>query len=61
MKTYITTMEELQGKPVNELHAIFRKSAEIAYAENNLPLERDTAKRTIENVRRVLRNKAMEF
>ncbi|BBJ23055.1 hypothetical protein [Candidatus Nitrotoga sp. AM1P] len=60
MKTYITTMEELQGKPVSELHAIFRKAAEIAYAENNLPLERDTAKRTIENVKNVLRNRGAE-
>lgn len=61
MKTYITTMEELQGKPVSELHAIFRKATEIAYAENSLPLERDTAKMTIENVRRVLRNRTVEF
>lgn len=51
MKNYIPTIEELQGRPTSELHAIFRKAAEVAADENRDPTERAAAKQTIENVR----------
>lgn len=52
MKSYITTIEELKGKPKSELNVIFRKAAEVAVSENVSPQERKAAKQTVENVRR---------
>lgn len=54
MKTYITTIEELKGKPKSELNVIFRKAAEIAVSDKVSPQEREAAKLTVENVRRNL-------
>lgn len=54
MKNYIPTIEELRRTPTPELHAMFRKVAEIAADENREPRERAAAKQTMENVRRCL-------
>ena len=54
MKSYITTIEELKGKPKSELNVIFRKAAEIAVSDKVSPQEREAAKLTVENVRRNL-------
>ena len=54
MKSYITTIEELKGKPKSELNVIFRKVAEIAVSDKVSPQEREAAKLTVENVRRNL-------
>ena len=54
MKTYITTIEELNGKPRSELNATFRKAAEIAASAARQSPEREAARQTMENVRRCL-------
>ena len=54
MKTYITTIEKLKGKPRSELNAIFRKAADIAVASASTSLERGAAERTLNCVRRCL-------
>lgn len=50
------TIEELKQKSPRELHAIFRKAAEIAATDIRPAQERKAAKRTMENVRRCLPN-----
>ncbi len=57
MKSHITTLEELQGKPKSELHAIFRKAAETASAENLSPEERAAAQATLDHITKVLKSK----
>lgn len=57
MKSYITTIEELKGKPVSELHTIFGKASQIAWSEKHLPHEQELAKLTIENIRYVLQSR----
>ncbi len=54
MKSYITTIEELKGKPKSELNAIFRKAAEVVASGKVSPQARKDAKRTVENIRRIL-------
>lgn len=54
MKSYITTIEELKGKPKSELNVIFRKASEVVASGKVWPQERKDAKRTVENVRRNL-------
>lgn len=54
MKTYITTIDELKGKPRSELNAIFKRAAEVASAVGSQASEKDAAKRTLDNVRRSL-------
>lgn len=48
------TIEELKQKSTRELHAIFRKAAEIAAPEAHSRQDRDAAKRTMTNIRRCL-------
>lgn len=48
------TIEELKQKSTRELHAIFRKAAEIATPEARSRQDRDAAKRTVTNIRRCL-------
>ena len=50
----ISTIDELQKKPVHELHAIFRKAAQVATTQEASPQERVAAEKTMTNVRRVL-------
>ena len=50
MTDYIPTTEELKGKPVRELNAIFRQAA-IAAIGGTTPARR-AAQKTMENVRR---------
>lgn len=54
MKRYITTIEELKGKPKSELNVIFRKAVEVAASDKVSPHVRKAAKLTVENVRRNL-------
>ena len=54
MKSYITTIEELKGKPKSELNVIFRKASEVVASDKVSPQECEDAKRTLENVRRNL-------
>lgn len=54
MKTYITTIEELKGKPKSELTAMFKKAAEIAATAARQSLEREAASRTMTNICRCL-------
>lgn len=54
MKSYITTIEELKGKPKSELNVIFRKAVEAVASDKVSPLEREAAKRTVDNVRKNL-------
>lgn len=51
MKTYITTIEELKGKPKSELTAMFKKAAEIAATAARQSPERDSARRAMRNIR----------
>lgn len=51
MKTYITTIEELKGKPKSELTAMFKNAAEIAATAALQSPEREAAGRTMMNVR----------
>ncbi|MEQ1686156.1 MAG: hypothetical protein ABL916_21110 [Burkholderiaceae bacterium] len=51
MKSYIHTIEELQGVAKSELSVMFRKAAEVAADEKRDPSERAAAKQTMENVR----------
>ena len=55
MKSYITTIEELKGKPKSELNVIFRNAVEAVASDKVSPLEREAAKRTVDNVRKNLR------
>ena len=57
MKTYITTIEELKGKTRSELNAIFKDAAEVAAAAAHQSAEKEAANRTMENVRRCLRQR----
>lgn len=50
----ISTIDELKGKPVHELHAIFRKAAHVAATQEACPQERAAAEKTMTNIRRVL-------
>ena len=52
MKSYIHTIEELQGLAKSELSVIFRKAAEVACDAKREPTERAAANKTMENVRR---------
>lgn len=52
MKSYIHTIEELQGIAKSELSVMFRKAAEIACDEQRDPIERAAAKKTMETIRR---------
>jgi hypothetical protein len=54
MKTYITTIEELQGKTRSELNAIFKDAAQVAATAALHSAEKEAAKRTMENIRRCL-------
>jgi hypothetical protein len=54
MKNYTPTIHELQGKPIRELQAIFRKAAEVASNADAQPAKRAAAKKTMETVRRCL-------
>jgi len=54
MKSYIHTIEELQGIAKSELSVIFRKAAEVAADAKREPTERAAAKKTMENIRRQL-------
>ena len=58
MKNYIPTIEELRRTPTPELHAMFRKAAEIAAREaepgDEVAAEVAAARRTTENIRRCL-------
>ena len=54
MKSYIHTIEELQGIAKSELSVIFRKAAEVAADAKREPTERAAAKKTMENIRRRL-------
>jgi hypothetical protein len=54
MTTHIPTIQELDRKGVRELHTIFRNAAEIS-ANTILPdAERAAARKTQDNIRRVL-------
>ncbi len=54
MKSYITTIEELKGKPKSELNVIFRKAVEAVASDKVSSLEREAAKRTLQNVKRII-------
>ena len=54
MKSYITTIEELNGKPKSELNVIFRKAAEVVASDKVSPQEREAAKRTVQNIKRII-------
>lgn len=54
MKTYIPTIEELNGKTRRYLEAIFRQAAEVADNAKAEPMQRAAAMQTMENVRRCL-------
>lgn len=49
MKNYIPTIEELLGKPANELRAIFRKASAVADDGTRPAQEREAASRSVEN------------
>jgi len=57
MKTYITTIEELLGKPKSELHTIFRHASQIAQ-RGGIASDRAAALTTMQNVRVVLKLRA---
>lgn len=49
-----STIDELKHKPVRELHAIFRKAAQVAATPEVSPQERKAAEQTMTNIRRTL-------
>lgn len=54
MTTHIPTIQELDGKTVSELHAIFRNATSISGNEQRSEAERKAARQTLTNIERSL-------
>lgn len=54
MTTHIPTIQDLDRKGDRELHAIFRNAAEISANTTRAEAERAAARKTQDNIRRVL-------
>ena len=59
MKTYITSIEELQGKPTSELWIIFREATRCSSGTGCSENDRKAARETAGNIRSVLRHRAL--